>query len=302
MEHIKRNVSKVRIIAGAGIALMVISWTSIDTQGRIFSNDSIEAEESPLTIIKSREDTLTFDADNDQQLDPGDRVKYVLAFENSGTKEVTNVVIEDDYDESLVTISQISDEGKDDTDKITWTIDTLLPGEGGEFNYIVTLKPMLEVGNYTVSNIAKIYGDEIEPVEVAIKHEVNIEATPVPTGTQTPSHTASPVVPTPSLTSVPPQPRTVGASLPTDQPVFYVIMGTLIGILELGGLVVIAFISKQGVFAEHERSRVVRVAIVVTMVIGAVLVMGLFGGIERGAAAGILGTIAGYLLRGIREE
>ena len=30
--------------------------------------------------------------------------------------------------------------------------------------------------------------------------------------------------------------------------------------------------------------------------------MGIFGGIERGAAAGILGTVAGYLLRGIKEK
>ena len=30
--------------------------------------------------------------------------------------------------------------------------------------------------------------------------------------------------------------------------------------------------------------------------------MGIFGGIERGAAAGILGTVAGYLLRGIKES
>jgi hypothetical protein len=79
-------------------------------------------------------------------------------------------------------------------------------------------------------------------------------------------------------------------------------MGGLIGLLVLGGLVVIAYMVKHGDFVQHERSRVIRVSIVVTMVIGAVLIMGLFGGIERGAAAGILGTVAGYLLRGIKDE
>ena len=79
-------------------------------------------------------------------------------------------------------------------------------------------------------------------------------------------------------------------------------MGVLIGLLTVGGLIVTGLMARFGQFKDGERSKVVRVGLVVTMVVGAVLIMGAFGGIERGAAAGVLGTIAGYLLRGIKED
>lgn len=246
---------------------------------------------------------MVFDADNDQELDPGDRLRYKLTYGNPGTEAVTRVTIEDDYDESLVTVSQISEGGADNGDLIQWNLDSLESGESGEKSYVTMLKPSLRPGSYQISNVAAIYGDGVERFEDSILHEVKVEptATNVPTETAIPSPTLEPTVaPGPTATAEPAVPI-VGASVPTDDPVFFGIMGVLIGLLEVGGLIVIGLMARYGQFEEVERSRVVRVGLVVTMVVGAVLIMGLFGGIERGAAAGVLGTIAGYLLRGIKE-
>ena len=295
----RKNRIVLTIAAGS---LVLLAAMPIGVLGSRTYKPTIQEEIPSLTIKKIKEDALVFDADNDQVMDPGDRVRYVITYENSGIAEVVNVKIEDDYDESLVSISQVTEDGNDNGQQLLWEIDTLLPGEGGELSYIATLKTSLVPGLYKILNMATIYSDRAEPTSISIQHEVNIEPTPEPTATQIPSPTAEPTVaPAPTTTPVPPPP-TVGASAPTDNVTFYVIMGVLIGILELGGLVVIGFIARYGDFATNERSRVVRVSVVVTMVVGAVLIMGVFGGIERGAAAGILGTVAGYLLRGIKEE
>lgn len=287
-----------------GVAVGTLAWTSKPrTQFRsksLFQQDP----EAQLIIRKFKDEAMVFDADDDQQLDPGDRIRYILTYENPGSETVANVIIEDDYDESLITVSQISEGGADNGDLIRWDFDVLEPGEGGELSYVITLKPSLKLGSYQISNVAAIYGDGVERSETSILQEVNVEptATNLPTETSIPSPTSVPTETSAPTATPRPAVPIVGASVPTGDPVFYWIMGGLILSLEVGGLVVIAIIARSGQFKEGERSRVVRVAMVVTMVVGAVLIMGIFGGIERGAAAGILGTVAGYLLRGIREE
>lgn len=265
---------------------------------------SLQEEKPILSISKAREVTLLFDADNDQAFDPGDQAKYVITIGNKGALAADNVTVVDDYNEALVPVSQISGQGSDNGKEILWKFDTLPPEESRELTYVVTLRTSLTPGSHKIVNAAAIFGDGIERLETKISHEVNAEptSTPVPTATSVPSPTATPAT-TVAPTAVPePKTPTVGAELPLNDPALYYIMGGLVFVLELGGLVVIAFIGTKGDFEKDERSRVVRVSIVVTMVVGAVLIMGIFGGIERGAAAGILGTIAGYLLRDIREE
>lgn len=287
-----------------GVAMGTIAWTNRSHFQDLSSSSLQQQTETQLTIRKSKDESMVFDADDDQQLDPGDRIRYILTYENSGSEAVANVIIEDNYDQSLVTVSQISEGGADNGDLIQWVFDVLDPGEGGELSYVITLKPSLKLGSYQISNVAAIYGDGVERSETSVLQEVIVEptATNLPTETAIPSPTSVPSeTSAPTATAVPAVPI-VGAIVPTGDPIFYWIMGGLILSLEVGGLIVIAIIARSGQFEQGERSRVVRVAIVVTMVVGAVLIMGIFGGIERGAAAGILGTVAGYLLRGIREN
>ena len=284
--------------------LVLLAAAPLEGVGSGYIKPPRQDAEQALSLRKTKQEALVFDADNDQLIDPGDRFRYVITFANNGAEPYENAVLLDDYDQSLISISQISIAGTDNGDQVIWNLGTLDPGTSGEISYVATLKTALKPGTYKVSNVAAISADGFEPVEVSIQHEVNVEPTPVPTATPTPmpSPTVEPTeVIVPSATPEPPPP-TVGASVPTENVNFYVIMGVLIGILELGGLIVIGVIACLGKFVEHERSKVVRVSMVVTMVVGAVLVMGVFGGIERGAAAGILGTVAGYLLRGIKEE
>ena len=267
---------------------------------RIAAQPTPQEDGPVLTITKERQD-LVFDADHDGALDPGDRVGYLITYENVGSMAATNVNVVDDYDETLVLVGEISQSGIDDGTQINWAIPTLGPGEIGQLTYVVTLKTTLPAGSYRIANVASVSSDEFELVEAAISQEVTVETTPTPPPTSTVMPTVT-ELPTP--TSAPPEVRTltVGAELATQSPVVWWIMGVLILFLEVGGLVVVAVVGTRPELSPEQRSIVIRVGIVVTMTIGAVVIMGVFGGIERGAAAGILGTVAGYLLRGIREQ
>ncbi|HEY5669563.1 MAG TPA: hypothetical protein VIS10_06155 [Anaerolineales bacterium] len=254
-----------------------------------------------LTIQKIRNVELAYDADGDGNIDPGDKVSYTIRYQNTGPEPVTGVTIEDAFSKELVAnvngTPMIDAVGATiEAEKIIWVVEDLPPGRDDQVDYVITIKGTLTPGPYTLNNAASILINGT-PIAKSVVSEEVVVPTATPTPTSTPSPTPSPTV---QPTSTPPV-TSVGVSNLQDPRILWpMVLATLAPVL--GGLVVLGLIAiKPEILEQEERSRVIRVGFVVTLTVGAVLVMGVFGGIERGAAAGILGTVAGYLLRGVKE-
>ena len=114
---------------------------------------------------------------------PGDTVQYTIEYENPGDATLLNVIIVDDPDENYIaSISNISDGGTYDGDKITWNIGTLNPLDSGSVTYKATLKgpSVFPLGSTNIDNTATIDSDETEPLSDDAR--VTVTTGPVPVG------------------------------------------------------------------------------------------------------------------------
>lgn len=78
-----------------------------------------------------------------QGISPGDTIKYTLTYTNTSDKNITNLVIIVDYDQNQIasnSINNISGNGIDDKDKITWNIGNLNSKQSTtvSYNFILT--------------------------------------------------------------------------------------------------------------------------------------------------------------------
>ena len=73
---------------------------------------------------------------NPTGVSPGDTIKYTLTYTNTSDKNINNLNIEVDYDQTMVTsISNISSGGTDDGNKINWIIARLNAGQPVTVSY-----------------------------------------------------------------------------------------------------------------------------------------------------------------------
>jgi uncharacterized repeat protein (TIGR01451 family) len=121
------------------------------------------AEPAPsLTVVKTGALELAGDLDADGIIDPGDTIKYTIVYSNTGVVTATNVTIVDDYDETLIaSIPNISGEGVDDGETITWDLGPLAPGVGSSVFYESTLRDGFPPGSTPIENTAKIASDGV---------------------------------------------------------------------------------------------------------------------------------------------
>jgi uncharacterized repeat protein (TIGR01451 family) len=118
-----------------------------------------------LIIVKEVSPDLVNDLDGDEVIDPGDTIKYIITYENIGDAEATKVTIVDDYDQDYIdSIANISAEGRDDEDTITWNLGTVEAGAKGSVTYEAKLDISFPGGSIDVVNTATIDSDETEPV------------------------------------------------------------------------------------------------------------------------------------------
>jgi uncharacterized repeat protein (TIGR01451 family) len=99
---------------------------------------------------------------------PGDTVEYTIEYVNPGTVTLHHVFIVDDPDENYIaSISNISDGGTYNADKITWNIGTLNQSDNGSVTYKATLKgasAFPPAGSTNIDNTATIDSDETDPL------------------------------------------------------------------------------------------------------------------------------------------
>ena len=168
--------------------------------------DPVEVTESTpvkgpiLTIDKKRAAVLVNDLDGDGKIDPGDTIKYNITYENISDGQAIEVVIVDDYDQDYIdSIANISADGRDNEDTVTWNLGTVAAGEKASASYNATLKSVFPPGPSNVENKATISGDNVETASDKEPVLVEVIATPTPAPTFTPVPTAAP---TPSTLKV----------------------------------------------------------------------------------------------------
>ncbi|MFQ5886818.1 MAG: hypothetical protein ACE5II_06255, partial [Anaerolineae bacterium] len=121
-----------------------------------------------LTLDKGVAEKPVTDLDGDGKVDPGDTIRYTISYSNTGQITATNVILVDDYDETLIEgVANITGGGRDDGNTITWELGALTDGEGDLVSYEATLRGTLPPGTTALGNEATISSNEVEPARVA---------------------------------------------------------------------------------------------------------------------------------------
>ncbi|MGC9308374.1 MAG: DUF7507 domain-containing protein, partial [Thermoplasmatota archaeon] len=98
----------------------------------------------------------------DDSADPvteGDPLNYTIVVRNTGDITLTNVVVVDDYDETMLIIND-ADGGTDNGDTITWTIDTLSRGQSVTFTIETTVRITDLAQRIVIWNYVDVTSDE----------------------------------------------------------------------------------------------------------------------------------------------
>jgi uncharacterized repeat protein (TIGR01451 family) len=235
-----------------------------------------------LTLLKKGE--LAQDVDEDGEIGPGDVVRYTIEYQNTGDADATEVTIVDNYDRAHMTgIRVIEEPGRDDGYTISWDLGTVKVAEGGSVSYMGMLGNF-PVGSTDVRNRATIVSAELPPVSKEFSTTVRVVATPTPEPTPVPS------VEGPTAGIFAAKPETLILLL------FVTGLGGVVGLIYAG--VHIELAEGRG----NERLLVILEGIAVHLIICAVIVLALGGGIKSEAAAAILSAVAGYVFGRARSR
>ena len=89
----------------------------------------------------------------------GDVITYLFRFGNIGDGDATNVVITDDFAESIVRTSGVTG-GTYINGGVSWDVGTLKPGDTGTLTYSVEVRNDMPQGTYEVSNSVEIAAEQ----------------------------------------------------------------------------------------------------------------------------------------------
>ncbi|HUW97017.1 MAG TPA: hypothetical protein VMW58_14635 [Anaerolineae bacterium] len=238
-----------------------------------------------VALQKSAE--LALDVDEDGEIGPGDAIRYTIEYENTGDAPATGVTIVDQYDRGrMISVCCIEPPGRDDRYSITWDLGTLQAGASGYVKYEGTLGSF-PAGLTEVRNKATIFTAELIPVSSEVSSTVKVVPTPTPE--------PAPVPPVEGPT----------AGIFAAQPQALILLLFVTG---LGGVVGLIYAGLHIELAEgrgNERLLVMLEGTAVHLIICAVIVLALGGGIKSEAAAAILSAVAGYVFgraRGRSQE
>lgn len=233
-----------------------------------------------LKISKSRE--LTADVNTDGRPDPGDKIKYTITVKNIDKVNAVNIRIRDDYDQNLLDQpATISDGGVNNGDIISWDFESLDAGQERSVTYDAVVNSAFPVGKSTVKNMVTVSSQGTLPITAENSIEIEVAPTAVTTKTAVtgpPSQSAGP---------------TSQALSPTAQA--WLAFGFLFA--AMGGLIALGFLTHSGKEIPHT----LRDGYILTLIMGTVIILGLAGSVERSAIAGLIGTVAGYVLRSVVE-
>ena len=160
----KRNIIRASLCIAA-LTMLLLQTT--------LAAPSAQDDEPPLVIVKT--------ADR-ETIAPGQTVVYTITVTNPRETDVSNVTVQDDYDEAALPTINVLTEAEQDTvsgaqndgDIITWQVGDLLAGEVWSGAYEATATEAFEGDTTAIYNGASAYIDgervaQADPVELAVQ-------------------------------------------------------------------------------------------------------------------------------------
>ena len=277
---------------GGPISVMNTATIDSDETDPVMATESTPVKGPILTIDKKVAAVLVRDLDLDGAIDPGDTIKYIINYENIGDGQAIKVTIVDDYDQEYIeSIANISADGRDDEDTITWNLGTVEAGAKASASFDATLKSGIPPGSRNVENKATISGDGVEPASDKEPFLVEVIPTPTPAPTFTPAPTATPI----------PSTLKVQATIAQGEgPLNDIQITILLALLLIGGLVVVGFMASQtlksGGAEDREHIRCLIEGAILVVIFFSIIVLALHNAIEPDGIISIVSAIVGYML------
>lgn len=158
----------------------------------IFVGSTLSQE---LTISYQDPPTLWLDADGNGAITPGDTLRYTIDYANTGVAAVTEAVIFDYFDESMVNDPvNISGGGTVSGGSVSWNIGSIAAGAAGSVTYDVVIKSAAELpsGSNLIANTGFLTSNETPSASDSVQIGVVLETTPpVTTATLSPAANAA---------------------------------------------------------------------------------------------------------------
>jgi len=152
----------------------LVNGTALLNYIEITSDEGVSDNDTALTIVNSSPVLVVEKSDDPDPVKEGNTLNYTIRVTNTGNEDATNVVIIDDYNESVLEIRD-SDGGADNGDVISWNIGTLHVGEIKFFNITAGVKVIGE--DSLIYNFVNVTCDE--GVNASDVETTNIETIPV---------------------------------------------------------------------------------------------------------------------------
>jgi hypothetical protein len=240
----------------------------------------------------SKEYALVEDVNGDGEPSSGDTLEYTITIKSDGDVEATGLVLVDDYDESRFdSITEVSEGGKNSGKDIVWESSKLAPGEELVVSYQARLLSTFAQGKTKVENTVTLSTDRTESIQAENSFVVEVLPTPVPTLEPTP-------VPSEAVNTGP-----KGEGIDPEW-LAYLAAGFLV--LSSIGLALILYACSNASNNTNNKTngnpKLLRDSFFLVLLMGSVIILGLAGSIERSAVAGLIGTLAGYVLKGITTK
>jgi uncharacterized repeat protein (TIGR01451 family) len=259
----------------------------VENQVKIFSDqtDAVSASFSIDVMIPNLEISKSWDLIGDGdvnangQPDPGDTISYTITVINVGDVDASNILIRDDYDQKLLDQpASISDGGVNEGDIIGWEFDRLDAGQEISVTYAAAVISAFPVGKSTIKNMVTVSSQGTLPITAENSIEIEVAPTEVAAAPASASQSAGP---------------TSEAISPLAQAwlAFGFLLAAMVGLIVFGILT----------YRDKEIPNILRDGYILTLIMGTVIILGLAGSVERSAIAGLIGTVAGYVLRSAVE-
>jgi uncharacterized repeat protein (TIGR01451 family) len=138
-----------------------------------FNSEPVALDVNPLLTVAKTVSDIDENLVQENETRPDEEITYDITVRNAGGR-ADNVVVTDDYDESLIEILD-SNGGNDNGDVITWNLQTLEHGEVATFQITAKTISPLSHGIHHTPNTVTVDSDQTTPIEDSTQTNITAE-------------------------------------------------------------------------------------------------------------------------------